>query len=89
MPVLDFKVWIDTMSEYPRISYTFFMKKVTSHYTIMRRSKVAENCKKATLFKESNKRISHVTRWHPWNEIVRHMSDWSNRMRISGYNAME
>ena len=42
MSVLDLKVWNDTMSEYPRISYTFYMKKVTSQYTIMRRSKVAK-----------------------------------------------
>ena len=47
MPVLDLKVWIDHTEECPVICYSFFKKEVASKFTILKRSAVAESCKKA------------------------------------------
>ena len=52
MPVLDLKVWIDKSQEIPRISYSFYKKKVASKFTTMKRSAVAESVKKSTIFQE-------------------------------------
>ena len=89
MPVLDLKVWVDRSQDIPRISYSFYKKEVASKFTILKRSAVSEGVKKQTLFQEGIRRLSHVAMWLPWVEVVAHMNEWSNCMRISGYSQKE
>ena len=42
MPVLDLKIWVDNDREVPQITYSFYKKKVSSQYTILKRSAVSE-----------------------------------------------
>ena len=88
-PVLDLKVWVDRSQDIPRISYSFYKKEVASKFTILKRSAVSEGVKKQTLFQEGIRRLSHVATWLPWVEVVAHMNEWSNCMRISGYSQKE
>ena len=66
MPVLDLKVWIDKSQEIPRISYSFYKKKVASKFTILKRLAVSENVKKSTLLQEGIRRLlSHISSYLP------------------------
>lgn len=89
MPVLDLKVWISNENDYPIVCYSFFKKEVASNFTILKRSAVAESCKKVTLFQESLQRLLNIARWLPWSEATHHLSVWSNCMKVSGYSSRE
>ena len=89
MPVLDLKVRVDKCQEIPRISYTFYKKEIASKYTILKRSAISMNTKRTTLFQEGLRHMSHVSHRLPWSKTTRHMSEWSNTMRVSGYNEKE
>ena len=60
MLVLDLKIWVDNEGEVPRITYSFYKKKVSSKYTMLKRSAVSEGTKKATIFQEGLRRLSHI-----------------------------
>ena len=48
LPVLDMKLWIENN----RIVHSFYKKKVSSPFTILKRSAISENIKKSTIFQE-------------------------------------
>ena len=89
MPVLDLKLWIHFCNHYPQVAHTFFRKPIASPYTILKRSAIAEGTKKNTLFQEVLRRLYNVSNLLPWSESVRHLSEYSNVMRNSGYSASE
>ena len=89
MPVLDLKVWINNQGETPRVSHTFFKKPVASQYVILKRSAVASKVKRTTLFQEAMRRLQHISPDCPWEESAKHLSDFANAMRISGYSHTE
>ena len=62
MPVLDLAIW----TEYNSIEYTFYRKKVSSIYTVMRRSAVTTRTKLDTVFQESLRRLYNVSPRLPW-----------------------
>ena len=71
------------------MSHTFFKKPVASPYVILKKSAVAGKVKMTTLFQEAIRRLQHVSPDCPWDESARHLSEFSNAMRISGYNSRE
>ena len=89
MPVLDLKIWIEWMEDKPTVTYTFYKKPCASEYTILKRSAVSEGVKKSTIFQEALRWIQHVSPNLPWQETARHLSDFSNCLRISGYSPAE
>ena len=50
---------------------------------------MAEKVKKDTLFQESLRRLLHISSNLPWTEVCRHLLEWSQTMKISGYSAKE
>ena len=89
MPVLDLKVWIQHINGIPQIVHTFYKKPIASPYTILKKSAIPEGTKKATPFQEVLRRLYHISSCLPWSESVKHISKYSNAMRISGYSASE
>ena len=60
-----------------------------SRFIILKSSIIANSVKLSTLFQESLRRISHILVESPWNVIVEHLSESSDRMRISRHNSQE
>ena len=89
MPVVDLKSWVEYNNGIPKIAYTFYKKPILSPFTIMKRSAVSERTKKSMIFQEGITSLSHVASWLPWKKSIRHMSEWSNTLTISGYTEME
>ena len=83
--MLDLKVWCRDH----RVLHTFYKKPVSSMYTILKRSAVSDSVKRSTVFQESIRRISHISTELPWQETIRHLSDYSQCMKISGYSVEE
>ena len=82
MPVLDLKVWI----EKNRICHTFYKKAVSSNFTILKRSALSESTKSNSTFQECIRRVNNIDMIQPWKEVVKHVSDYSWSLKISGYN---
>ena len=60
-----------------------------SPFTILKRSALSEGTKKSTIFQEGLRRLSHAATWLPWEQSVKHLTDWANTLRISGYSEKE
>ena len=73
----------------PQVVHSFLRKPIASPYTILKRSAIAEGTKKNTLFQEVLRRIYHISDCLPWSEAARHLTEYSNCMRISGYSSAE
>ena len=89
MPVLDLKIWISEYEGIPQISHTFYRKPVSSPYTILKRSAVSESVKRSTIFQEGLRRLLHISSDQPWAESVKHLNEYSNCLRLSGYSEAE
>ena len=85
LPVLDMKVW----SNGRNILHTFYKKPVSSKFTILKRSAISNTIKLSTIFQESLRGISHISTCLPWQETVRHLTEFSHCMKVSGYNMEE
>ena len=85
MPVLDLAIWTEDNS----IEYTFYRKKVSSIYTVMRKSAVTTCTKLDTVFQEFLRRLYNVSPRLPWQERASHLSKFYQTMLISGYNEEE
>ena len=89
MPVLDLNIWIQNIEHQQKITHSFYKKKVGSQFTVLKRSALSYQTKKNTLYQEGLRRISNISPGLPWEETRRHMSEYSNMLRISGYNERE
>jgi hypothetical protein len=86
MPVLDLKIWVhkDSLGLHT-IHHTFYKKPVSSPYTILNTSAMSMAVKRETHFQEALRRMKNVDPAQPWEEKARHLSEWTNMLRISGY----
>ena len=89
MPVLDLEMWVQKEDGTPKVTHNFYKKKVASKFTILKRSAIATGTKKATLFQEGIRRLSHMSPNLPWSDTVAVMNQWSLCMRDSGYSEKE
>ena len=89
MPVLDLKMRVRENEVAPQISWTFFKKPVSSNYTILKRSAVSGSIKRDTIFQEALRRLLHISPDHDWSEHAKHLTIFSNCLRISGYSEKE
>ena len=69
--------------------YTFYKKKVSSIYTVLRRSAVTTRTKLDTVFQESLRRLYNVSPRLPWEERASHLSKFVKTMLVSGYSEEE
>ena len=89
MPVLDLAIWVDEIEGRQVILHTFYKKKVASKFTMLKRSALSIKIKRNTLLQEALRRLGNISRELPWDETVSHLSEYSNMLRISGYNQWE
>ena len=82
LPILDLKVWIEDQ----KIRHIHYRKEVASNMLIMNRSALPTSTKRDTLFQEGIRILRNCDpETHP--DIIKDFfSDFSNRMRLSGYN---
>ena len=66
--------------------HEFYKKDVASDYTILNRSAMPWSMKRSTLFNEGIRRLKNCSRSLPWAQKAKHLSDFSNMLRISGYD---
>ena len=82
IPVLDLQCG---MMDDSTVHFQFYSKPMSSKFTILQRSALGSSTKRNTLFQESLRRLRNC---HPdvgWSVKAKHLSDFSNMMRISGY----
>ena len=72
-----------------KIEYSFYSKPVSSKYTILKRTALSDIIKKHTIFQECLRRQSNASLSLPSSEYIRHLNDYSNCMRVSGYSHIE
>ena len=87
MPVLNIQTWVETNNENKQqITHTFYKKGVASKYTILQRSAISKQCKRATNVQEGLRRLRNISKCCPWSEKARVLSNFSNMLYISGYS---
>ena len=89
MPVLDMKLWIQETNGVPQLKHTFYKKPIASPFTIMKRSAISERIKKSTIFQEALRRLLNISPDLEWTEKSKHLSKFSNCLRVSGYSHKE
>ena len=87
MPVLDIQTWVDKDHfNIQQIHHTFYKKEVASIYTILSRSAISNQTKRATNLQEGLRRLQNVSPNLPWAEKAKVLSSFSNMLYISGYS---
>ena len=89
MPVLDLEVWIQEVEGVKTIMHSFYKKPVASRYTVLKRRALSHKIKKNTLLQEALRRLGNISTSLPWTETVTHLAEYSNMLRLSGYNERE
>ena len=80
MPVLDLELWVKDNVIY----HSFYKKKVSSQYTILKRSALSYSIKKNTMLQEALRRLGNISSGLPKEETTKVMTKYSNMLRISG-----
>jgi hypothetical protein len=89
LPVLDLNLWMSTDGfGRQRLCHTFYKKEVSSRYTILKRSAISMSVKRTTHFQEAIRRLKGCDKSQTWLERASHLTEWSNMLRISGYNEL-
>ena len=69
--------------------HTFYKKKMASRYTVLKRSALSNKLKRSTLLQEALRRIENIFRGLPWDQTTTNLSEYSNMLKLSGYNQWE
>ena len=85
MPVLDLELWVENN----QILHSFYKKKASSQYTILKRSALSYSITKSTLLQEAMRRLGNISGSLPKEEVSKVMTKYSNMLRISGYSEKE
>ena len=71
------------------MKHTFYKKPIASPFTIMKRSAISDRIKKSTIFQEALRRLLNISPDLEWTEKSKHLSEFSNCLRVSGYSHKE
>ena len=82
MIVLNLDIWVECNI----VRHGFYKKPISNNFTILKRSAISKSTKCNTTFMEAYRRIINCDELTSWSEIVKHLSIFSNTMRISGYS---
>ena len=85
LPVLDLAMWIEN----DQVTNVFYKKKVSSIFTVLKRSAVSNRTKLNTLFEEVMRRLYNISPNLPLEVWETHLSKFSQCMMISGYSEVE
>ena len=82
MPLLDLGISVKNN----KVEYQFYRKEMASQFLIMKRSAMPLSIKRASLIQEGVRILRNTAKSSPWSSKAKLLSDFSNRMRISGYH---
>ena len=82
MPVLD----IQMKMQNNKVIYKFYKKPISSKKVILANSALPSSIKRASLTEGAIRRLRYTDRSLPWSMITEILSEYSNEMRLSGYN---
>ena len=85
LPVLDLELY--TVGNV--VFHSFYKKPISSMYTVLKRSAMADSVKLQTCFMECMRRMLNCSVNTPWDTISDHLTKFSYTMLISGYNQRE
>ena len=84
MPLLDLQV---KASEDNRLEYKFYSKKVSNPLLLMSNSALSEKLKRNSLVQMAMTRLRNISRSLSWEVTADILTEFSQRMRWSGYSA--
>jgi hypothetical protein len=87
MPLLDMKIWLSKEQEEQRISFEFYRKPMASRLLILARSALPSRTKRAALTQDAIRIMRNCSVDIPWERRAELLSDFSLRMKLSGYPA--
>ena len=82
MPVLDIQVKMENN----KIKHKFYKKPIASKKVILANSALPGNVKRASLTEGALRRLRYTDRSLPWQEVADILSEYSNELRLSGYD---
>ena len=83
LPILDLKVWV---REDNIIMHEFYRKSMASRLLMMKRSAMPRTMKRSVLTQEGIRILRNCSEDIAWESIEDHLTDFSLRMKLSGYN---
>ena len=83
LPILDLKVWVRDDNV---IMHEFYRKSMACRTLIMGRSAMPRSMKRSVLTQEGIRILRNCSEDIPWHKIEEHLTDFSLRMKLSGYN---
>ena len=88
VPMLDVKMWIETIEDRKVILYEHYEKDMTTKAVINARSALPMRTKRTVLTQEMLRRLLHCSRHLPWERVCVHANDYMKKLQYSGYNQM-
>ena len=82
MPLLNTHVWVDNN----KVMYENYRKPVANQLLMMEMSAMPANMKRTVLTQEVVRIRRNIHPGLPWETTLRHLDNFSQRMRMSGYN---
>ena len=83
LPILDLKVWVRSDNV---LMHEFYRKSMSSRLLMMERSAMPRSMKRSVLTQEGIRILRNCSEDVPWENIETHLTDFSLRMKMSGYN---
>ena len=83
MPILDLQVQVQ---ENNQISYKFYSKPMSNPFVILANSALPEQMKRNSFVQEAIRRLRNTKREIPWKQKAEILSEFVNKMKISGYS---
>ena len=85
LPILDLRVWIDTINGHNRILHEFYSKEISSKAVIHAKSALSWQQKRTVLTQEILRVILNCSEDISWEVIVQHVNKMVLRLQFSGY----
>ena len=82
MPLLDIQVKVENN----QVIYKFYSKPMANPFVILSKSAMSDKIKRNTLVQEAIRRLRNTSRTLPWDLKAKILSEFSNKMMISGYS---
>ena len=86
LPTLDLELWQD---EVGRIRYSYFEKKMSNKYCIMKKTALPSELKKSVLVAEATRRLFNMEEMTEDEEKIKELDRFNRKMKISGYKIDE
>ena len=92
MPLLNLQVWVERVEKEEEgrreweVLWEYYRKPCSSRTVMLARSAMSDRTKRSALTQEAIQILRNCSRSLPWASRAAHLSDFSLRMKISGYS---